>query len=142
MDIDKVGEKVLEKKKGIEEKGKKKIKLKENYKESKKVAKGFEGKDNCSSAYFEYFQAAKALGKIYIESILEGSDMGGIDALKFIADKGRFETNKEEFRYLLKRFDNFLMRSEIEKEDVKRLKEFMKKIEAGLKEKSLVQSSS
>lgn len=138
MEIDKVGEKALKKKEGIEEKGKKKIKLKENYKESKKIAKGFEDKDNYSSAYFEYFQAVKALGKIYIESILEGSDMGGIDALKFIADKGRFGTDKENFKYLLKRFDNLLMRSEIEKEDLKKLKEFLNKVETGLKGESLI----
>lgn len=138
MDIDKVGEKALKKKKGLEKRGKKKLKLKEGYEKSKKLGEGFEEEENYSSAFFEYFQAAKNLGKMYIESILEGSEMGGIDALKFIVNKGKFGLEKEEFEPLLKKFDSFLMRSEIEKEELKKLKRFLNKLEEGLKEKSVI----
>lgn len=139
MGIDEVGEKALKEKEGLAEKGKKKLKLKEELEKNKELAKGFEEENNYSSAYFMYFQAAKTLGKIYVDSIMGGdSDLSKMDSLRFAAEKEKFGIDKENFQYLLKRFDSFLMRGEIEGEDVERLEEFLQRLEEGVKNKGVI----
>lgn len=139
MSIDEIGKKALKKKEGMEERGKEKLKLKKEFRKSKKAAKGFEKEGNFSSAYFMYFQAGKALAKLYTNSLMEGkSELGGIDSLKFIADKEKFKVGKQEFNALLKKFDSFLMRGEIEEEGVKKIKGILKKIEKGLRKKDIL----
>jgi hypothetical protein len=94
-----------------------------------KMAEGFRSRKNYSVAYSMYFRCLRKQALLFItEKVGEKSGFTEKGALSAVVEKKLFPLNKSEYEVMLKKYNQVMGRTKLEKEDVEHIRNIVLKL--------------